>query len=320
MKKKYVALSLILSLITAISSGCGFTSDVKVNANGTAKVSMTTYFNQEEVDEFGDSAADLKPEIIDGKKFYKDTTTTDTISWSDLRTSNIALVTKDYIAVPSKSEEDTDFMHVIVSVPFKIAKTNCKKVNSKTVKFDAKYLNDDTDTYHTMYVTKDASLAKGKHIAFAGAENKCWYNHRKRLWVASSNGIIDTIIEEHDGNVISHPVTETSFLADGGWYKFKVTTVGAGKKTISFGIDRWKPGCNVKKGKQVALNKKLVFYDNGGSGVKSALLNQVNILKKSKYDKVSNQYSFSAHLRRGKSVLKLKDKAGNEKTIVFYAK
>ena len=76
----------------------------------------------------------------------------------------------------------------------------------------------------------------------------------------------------------------------------------------------------MKKGERVALNKKLVFYDNGGSEVKSARLNQVNILKKSKYDKVSNQYSFSSQLRRGKNVLKLKDKAGNEKTIVFYAK
>ena len=320
MKKKYITLLLMLCLMVTTFNGCGFTSDVKVNSNGTAKISMTTYFNQEEADEFGDSAADLEESIIDGKKFYKDITTRDTISWSDLKTSNTALITKDYIAVPSKSEEGTDFMHVTMSVPFKIAKTNCKKINSKTVKFDVIYLNDDTDTYHTMYVTKKASLAKGKNIAFAGVENKHWYNHRKRLWVASSNGIIDTIIEEHNGDVISHPVTETSFLADSGWYKFNVTTIGNGKKTISFGIDRWKPGCNVKKGEQVALNKKLVFYDNGGSGIKAASLNQVDILKKSNYDKVADQYSFSAHLRRGKNVLKLKDKAGNKKTVVFYAK
>lgn len=324
MKKKVLVTFLTLGLITSCMTGCGTKADVTVNSNGTADVALTNYLSQEEVDALGGDASDLTAEQVDGKQYYHDDTQKDTLTWDELKTSNTAVVTSNYVAVPARNVSDDGFIDANITVPFKIAKTNCTKTGEKSVHFDLSDLDKsgaNRKAYRAMYVAKDASYTKGKNITFKGVKENKWYSlnllkgEKKHVKVSSSNGILNTILVKRDDNVYTYPMTQTDLAFDNdGNYKVTVTTVGGGKKSIKFGIDSVTPGSHVvKDGKMVSIE----FYDRGGSGIQSVTLNKKSILKKSKYYKVPDTYYYKKALAKGKYTVKVVDKAGNKHSETF---
>lgn len=315
MKKMYLFL---VPLLLILLSGCGERMYITINPDMTFSATYECLFSDE---------GELNSPVIEGMTLNdfltelgmkKDTVTIDGVEYTrfsvtenndyDIRkteglftefTEQRSVMCASTLKSLISEGQDLGQMELdqfIVTYPYLVISSNGDiRADGYTVMYD---LNSITgDRLYALFTEEEVGE---EVITLSGAKSGKWYNKDVDLDI-SSNGII-TQLTCDDAIAMSNSVS----LHEEGKHRVKVVLASGKKANYTIGIDKVAPTVNVKN-KTYKKAVTLKFSDKL-SGVKSATLNG----KAVKSDK-----KISA---KGFYTLKVKDKAGNVKTVKFKIK
>lgn len=331
MKKRFLILSMILSLVTASLAGCGVESSIVINSDLSATQSTTLYLNEQDVADyassFGTTADQIKSQLVvataeNGQTYYTNAsqeqldaaTTKTTFKRLD---SKCAILGANEVTDSTESNGGVDadmleFNTLRITYPYPVVETNgVVEADGKTVYYDSGVVS----AAENLYAYFDTSVKNGKKITIKSVKK-----NGGRMVQINTDGVIKSVSVKKSGKkytfgyssleILSeqlHNNYDKYFLDKEGVYSFTVKLESGAKKSQKVYVDNTAPTANVKAGKSYKKGYKLTFSDKV-SGIKTAKLDGKTVKSGTKVTK------------KGKHTLVLKDKAGNTKTIKFTIK
>ena len=307
MKKRIVALTLVLMTVLGSFAGCGTENHIDVKADGTVKETDYFYYTDEDVKN-GLSNNENNGKYL-GKKTYSG------VEYSVYQAkdsdTNKELVRKMkpngfyYTYVETKDSDMQSLMSSVspciftVTFPNKVTESNGTiSEDGKSVTFDlAQFLkSDEMYAYNEDYV-------KTKFAELVGIEGQ--YTNKKTLKIHGFSEIKDVQLNRKDLGV-----TDKVTLSNGSNSVVITNEAGALKRFVT--LDTKKPVLNVKDKKTYKKNKVLKISDKD-SGIKEAIVNGVALNK----NQIKKGYKLSS---TGETRIVVTDKAGNTKTVIIKVK
>lgn len=307
MKKRIVALTLVLMTVLGSFAGCGTENHIDVKADGTVKETDYFYYTDDDVKN-GLSNNENNGKYL-GKKTYNG------VEYSVYQAkdsdTNKELVRKMkpngfyYTYVETKDSDMQSLMSSVspciftVTFPNKVTESNGTiSEDGKSVTFDlAQFLkSDEMYAYNEDYV-------KTKFAELVGIEGQ--YTNKKTLKIHGFSEIKDVQLNRKDLGV-----TDKVTLSNGSNSVVITNEAGALKRFVT--LDTKKPVLNVKDKKTYKKNKVLKISDKD-SGIKEAIVNGVALNK----NQIKKGYKLSS---TGETRIVVTDKAGNTKTVIIKVK
>ncbi len=331
MKKRFLILSMIFSLLTVSLGGCGVESSIIINSDLSATQNTTMLLNEQEVEQFaaasGVTVDQMKSKLVattaeNGQTYYADASQ-EQLDAATVKTtfkrldSKCAILGANEVTDSSENSGSVDvamieFNTLRITYPYPVVETNgVVEADGKTVYYDTNVVS----TAEKLYAYFDSSVKNGKKITMKSVKKS-----GGRMVQISTDGVIKSVSVKKDGKkytfgfssveVMSeelHNNYDKYFLDKEGVYTFTVKLESGAKKSQKIYVDNTAPTANVKAGKSYKKGYKLKFSDKV-SGIKAAKLDGKTVKNGAKVTK------------KGKHTLVLKDKAGNTKTIKFTIK
>ena len=307
MKKRIVALTLVLMTVLGSFAGCGTENHIDVKADGTVKETDYFYYTDDDVKN-GLSNNENNGKYL-GKKTYNG------VEYSVYQAkdsdTNKELVRKMkpngfyYTYVETKDSDMQSLMSSVSPCIFTVTFPNKVTESNGTISEDGKSLTFDLAQFlksDEMYAYNE-DYVKTKFAELVGIEGQ--YTNKKTLKIHGFSEIKDVQLNRKDLGV-----TDKVTLSNGSNSVVITNEAGALKRFVT--LDTKKPVLNVKDKKTYKKNKVLKISDKD-SGIKEAIVNGVALNK----NQIKKGYKLSS---TGETRIVVTDKAGNTKTVIIKVK